>query len=166
MAVSETGQANGYARGAGHAQGGNDAAGIGGLMMDIDLAIAKHKFNLQRHGAKQRGIEWKITFDEWITWWGADYHNRGTGRFQLQMQRFHDVGAYELGNIRKGIPKDNAKTRGAVMRRNNAAKLWLKHKQEVSLAPEEEAAEVDGLDEDAMEIWSMTGYRTSDYAKY
>ena len=135
-------------------------------MMDIDLAAAKVKFNSQRHGAKRRGIEWKLTFDEWVEWWGCDYHNRGTGRFQLQMQRFHDAGAYELGNIKKGIPRDNAKTKGAVMRRNNAMKLWIKHKQQVALSVDDVETDVDDVDEDAMEIWAMTGYRTSDYAKY
>jgi hypothetical protein len=37
------------------------------------------------------------------------------------MQRLHDSGAYELGNIRKGYPRDNAKTAQAG-RRNRDSK--------------------------------------------
>lgn len=74
----------------------------------------KLKYASQKSGAKKRGIEWKITFDEWVTWWGEDIHKRGLGHDSFQMQRYGDKGAYELGNIRKGYPRDNSRTNANV----------------------------------------------------
>lgn len=71
----------------------------------------KRAFDSQRSNAKARGIEWRLTFDEWLAWWGSDLANRGKGREKLQMQRFGDIGPYALDNIRKGHPADNGKTR-------------------------------------------------------
>ncbi len=75
---------------------------------------ARQRFSQQRAGAKRRGIEWRLTFDQWLEWWGDDLDRRGRASWQLQMQRFHDRGAYELGNIRKGTPADNSRTAASV----------------------------------------------------
>ena len=78
--------------------------------MDIDAA--KKAFCNQKNAAKRRGIGWELTFDQWLSWWGADLDNRGPSRDNLQMQRFADQGPYALGNIKKGTPRDNSKTAG------------------------------------------------------
>jgi len=83
----------------------------------------KYAYALQKHHAKQRGIEWKLTFDEWLQWWGNDLPNRGRGHDKLQMQRYHDAGAYEIGNIKKGYPKENIKTRDVIMQNKKIEKL-------------------------------------------
>jgi hypothetical protein len=59
------------------------------------------KFNNQKHAAKQRGIPFRLTFDEWLSWWleTGRYHERGNRRGQYVMGRIGDRGAYELGNI-------------------------------------------------------------------
>jgi len=77
-------------------------------------------FIAQKHGAKRRGIEWRLTFDQWLDWWGDDIYQRGTGAMSLQMQRPHDKGAYEIGNIVKGHPKDNVRTSCNVRRTRNS----------------------------------------------
>lgn len=97
--------------------------------MDIDKA--QKAFNSQKSGAKRRGIKWNLTFKEWCDFWGEDFHNRGSGHDKLCMQRFHDKGAYEIGNIKKGYPKENMRTMGNV-RRGKLARI-AKAEHEASL---------------------------------
>lgn len=89
----------------------------------------KRKFASQKNGAKNRGIEWKLTFDEWVEWWGDDIHLRGQGACKLQMQRYGDTGAYEIGNIKKGYPRDNSATYSRVYRNRLAEKRKKEHEQ-------------------------------------
>lgn len=79
----------------------------------------KEAFRTQRRHAVKRGISWELSFDEWLAWWGDDIARRGSGPNDLQMQRPGDAGPYALWNIRKGTPRQNAKTNSAVQR--NAA---------------------------------------------
>jgi len=67
-------------------------------------------YRSQKNGARRRGIEFKLTFEQWLAWWGEDIERRGRGECDLQMQRLADAGAYELGNIKKGTPKQNSQT--------------------------------------------------------
>lgn len=57
-----------------------------------------------------RRIEWELTFEQWVEWWGDDIELRGQGSDNLQMQRINDTGPYALGNIVKGTPKQNTAT--------------------------------------------------------
>ena len=66
-----------------------------------------HAFLGQRHTSKQRGVEFKLTFEEWVAWWGDDFEHRGRRHYQLQMCRYGDEGAYELGNIYKASQSEN-----------------------------------------------------------
>lgn len=66
-----------------------------------------HAFYGQRHTSKQRGISFKLTFEEWRDWWGDDFELRGAGPFSLCMCRYGDRGAYELGNIYKATNQSN-----------------------------------------------------------
>lgn len=61
----------------------------------------RRQFSMQKARAKQRGIEFKLTFDEWLGWWKATghYHERGKNKGKYVMARKGDSGAYELGNI-------------------------------------------------------------------
>tara|TARA_R110000744_G_scaffold62608_1_gene129143 strand:+ start:187 stop:483 length:297 start_codon:yes stop_codon:yes gene_type:complete len=58
-------------------------------------------YRWQRNGAKSRSIEFNITYEEWLDWWGDDIELRGKGKGKLCMGRHNDTGAYELGNISK-----------------------------------------------------------------
>lgn len=69
----------------------------------------KKAYNQQKGDAKKRGIEFKLTFEDWINWWGADIVNRGVGSNKLVMARIGDVGAYELSNIKKITFGDNSR---------------------------------------------------------
>ena len=65
------------------------------------MKIMKKAYIQQKGDAKKRGIEFKLTFEEWSNWWGADFVNRGVGANKLVMARIGDIGAYELSNIKK-----------------------------------------------------------------
>jgi hypothetical protein len=75
---------------------------------------ARRAFTQQRNSAKARGISWELTFEQWVEWWGEDLPRRGRGRHNLQMQRPCDSGPYALGNIRKGTPRENQRTKAAM----------------------------------------------------
>ena len=69
----------------------------------------KKAYTQQKGDAKKRGIEFKLTFEEWRNWWGNDFENRGVGSDKLVMARYGDVGAYELSNIKKITFGDNCR---------------------------------------------------------
>jgi hypothetical protein len=97
-------------------------------MMDINLCrVAYHR---QKSGATARGIEFSLTFPEWCEFWGTDIARRGTGPDDLQMQRHADSGAYAMGNIRKGTPRQNAATRVCMERKSESERA----KAELELA--------------------------------
>lgn len=58
-------------------------------------------FTQQRNGAKQRGIPWKFTFEEWCDVWLASgkWSERGRGSDQYCMHRLFDVGPYSKDNV-------------------------------------------------------------------
>lgn len=60
-----------------------------------------HKFLRQRCKAKQRGIEWLLTFDEWWAIWTESGHwqERGHNFGCYVMARHGDVGPYAVGNV-------------------------------------------------------------------
>lgn len=126
----------------------------------MDLSIARKRFREQRRNAFMRGIGWELTFEQWLDWWGEDLDKRGVGTTDLQMQRFADKGPYALGNIRKGVPLDNAKTAGRMKRLANtlAAKNALEAARD---ACEPISADEDEVDEDAHELSKMFGVRSS-----
>ena len=71
------------------------------------MNIYKQKFITQRTGARNRGIEWYFTFEEWMAWWGDDIANRGNRSGQLVMARYKDQGPYHPDNVRKITCNEN-----------------------------------------------------------
>lgn len=65
------------------------------------------RYQAQRIEAGRRGIEWKLTFQEWVEWWGDDYSKRGRGPDDLVMGRIGDIGPYSLDNIEKITKRQN-----------------------------------------------------------
>jgi hypothetical protein len=88
----------------------------------MDIKKLKVLYASQKSSAKRRGIEWQLTFDQWIEWWGEDVERRGVGHNCLQMQRFGDKGPYAIGNIKKGYPRDNRATWARVNENKKTAK--------------------------------------------
>jgi hypothetical protein len=61
----------------------------------------KAAYNVQKNNAKRRGIPFRLTFKEWVSWWKATgkLEQRGRGKDGWVMARKNDEGAYEIGNI-------------------------------------------------------------------
>ena len=60
-----------------------------------------NQFYQQQSKAKIRGIEFKLTFEQWLGVWtkSGKLEQRGRLKNQFVMARFQDKGAYEIGNI-------------------------------------------------------------------
>ena len=101
----------------------------------MDLEKALRQFHSQKHAAIRRGIGWELTFKQWLEWWGEDYRRRGRGQNQLQMQRRLDSGPYAPGNIVKGTPRQNQRTRSAVLQNRRALENKLAHEAEIDARP-------------------------------
>lgn len=58
-------------------------------------------FMRQKASSKRRGIEWNLSFDEWLTVWieSGELANRGSCKGQFVMARVQDAGPYEVGNV-------------------------------------------------------------------
>lgn len=61
----------------------------------------------QRATSKRRGVEFNLTFEEYVEFWGDDYHRKGRKMADLCMGRYSDRGAYEVGNIYKATNAEN-----------------------------------------------------------
>ena len=101
----------------------------------MELSEARKKFAKQRRNVLARGIEWQLTFQEWLDFWGDDLDNRGPRFWQLVMQRPCDKGPYAIGNIRKGTPRQNVLTRAAMARNKKALELLRETKEEFYFDP-------------------------------
>ena len=87
--------------------------------MLIDLWEAHNKYGKQKHRARQRGIEFNISFEDWMKVWldSGHWNQRGKGKGKYNMSRINDVGPYTYENVfiqshegnasdgHKGIPK-------------------------------------------------------------
>lgn len=71
----------------------------------------KGKFTRQRANAKQRGIEWKLSFLEWKEIWdkSGKWELRGNKIGQYCMARILDQGAYEKGNVKIILTSKNSR---------------------------------------------------------
>ena len=61
--------------------------------------IAKRAYVVHRNSARQRGIEFLMTFEEWWGVWSDYFHLRGRGTNGLCMARENDEGPYAVGNV-------------------------------------------------------------------
>lgn len=74
------------------------------------------RFHANRIQAGKRGIEWKLSFDDWWTIWEPHYHLRGHGHGKMNLCRSGDQGAYEVGNVRIDTFQANMKEMGEILR--------------------------------------------------
>lgn len=81
-----------------------------------DLPNPWQRFVANRKNAAQRGIEFKLSFDEWWALWALHYHERGTARDDYCLCRYLDMGCYEIGNVRVDRTVSNHQERGVAKR--------------------------------------------------
>lgn len=115
----------------------------------------------QKATARRRGIDFRLTFEEWLAFWGDDIDKRGRGTFDLQMQRPADTGPYALGNIVKGTRLQNCRTAGAMLRKRNSDKAAEDLKSALDRAMfEKSSLDEDEMTEDEQELASL-GFASS-----
>lgn len=70
-------------------------------MGNEDKMRTESLYKNQGYGAKTRGIEWKLTYEQWLNIWTQSGHlaERGRKKGQYCMSRYGDTGAYEVGNV-------------------------------------------------------------------
>lgn len=61
----------------------------------------RYYFTLQRKSARERGVAWEMTFEEWLAVWveSGKWEQRGRKKGQYVMARHGDVGPYKVGNV-------------------------------------------------------------------
>ena len=69
--------------------------------------IMRAAFIAHRCSARQRGVEFLLSFEEWCDFWGDDFEIRGKTRHGLVMSRLGDTGPYAVGNIKKITSLEN-----------------------------------------------------------
>ena len=73
--------------------------------------MIKRRFTFQLVRAAQRGIEWCLTFEEWLDVWqrSGHSHERGRGRGRYVMARRGDIGPYSVGNVEIILYEQNSR---------------------------------------------------------
>lgn len=81
------------------------------------------RFIMQRRNAQNRGIEWNLTFPEWMFVWQESGHfdERGRAKSKYVMARYRDLGPYELGNVYITTNAGNASDYQAELKRRGVA---------------------------------------------
>lgn len=93
----------------------------GGERLQAPGSMAQ-RYRTQRISAGKRGIQWEITFPEWMAVWldSGKLEQRGVGASKYCMARHGDTGPYKVGNVsiqtnqvngREGIKKAHATMR-------------------------------------------------------
>jgi hypothetical protein len=103
----------------------------------------KRKYNEHKRSAKQRGIPFLLTYDEWLAIWQASGHfdERGKRRGNYCMARFGDAGPYSVDNVRIITMVENAAERSRVaieqvkLMARNIAKRRAAEREEQMLLP-------------------------------
>jgi hypothetical protein len=69
-------------------------------LMTVEIRMKK-AFKQQKGRARQRGVAFEMSFDQWREFWTIDdrWSRRGTGADNLVMSRIGDKGAYVVGNV-------------------------------------------------------------------
>ncbi len=70
-------------------------------MNEEQIKIAEKKYRGQKSHSKARGIDFNLTFDEWLNIWlkSGHWEQRGRGKGTYVMSRVGDTGPYEIGNV-------------------------------------------------------------------
>lgn len=70
---------------------------------------AEGKYVRHKNHAKERGVDFKLSFLDWLEIWESSGHflERGNVGGQYVMARYGDTGAYEKGNVRIELFNEN-----------------------------------------------------------
>jgi hypothetical protein len=78
----------------------------------------------QRTSAGKRGVEWEISFPEWMAVWleSGRWELRGVGRGRYCMARHGDTGPYKVGNVSIQLATQNSRDGVYIAHRTLASK--------------------------------------------
>jgi len=87
------------------------------------------KYRQQKINAIRRGIEWKMTINEWWGLWdrSGKWEMRGLGKDKYVMGRIADSGSYEVGNVEIILHGQNSKDYYAVHKDEWREKMIASH---------------------------------------
>jgi len=94
----------------------------------------KAKYQSHKSGAKARGIEFTLSYEQWLAIWGDSIDQRGRGAQELGMLRARDEGGYTPNNVRLGTPQENSQE-ASVARRVRKAQAPVKSSDFAVTAP-------------------------------
>ena len=74
---------------------------------DVEKKL-KRKYYQHSVNRKLKGNPMRLTFEDWLWWWGPDIFNIGAESNRLCMCRYGDSGDYKFANIYKATGKENS----------------------------------------------------------
>jgi hypothetical protein len=79
----------------------------------MDIKKLRIAYSWQKHNSKLRGIEWNLSFGEWLDFWekSGKLPYRGKTKGCYCMCRTDDTGPYSIDNIRIDTVKNNLRER-------------------------------------------------------
>ena len=77
----------------------------------IWITTPRGQFSIQKRKAKQRKIEWQLSFDDWWNIWqqSGKWEERGDSRGKYCMSRQGDTGPYSVENVYINLFESNTK---------------------------------------------------------
>ena len=86
--------------------------------------LPHNKYGDQKQAAKQRGIKWLFTFQEWFEMWyfSGKWKERGHKHGQYCMTRKGDIGPYSIDNVTIGLTDDNKREANQIRKENGGYK--------------------------------------------
>jgi hypothetical protein len=89
-----------------------------------DASTPRARFAQHKAGAKKRGIEFLLTFEQWWGLWEPHWEKRGLRALDMCMCRKADKGPYEVGNVRIATVKENQQERALEYRTAHAQRKY------------------------------------------
>ncbi len=83
----------------------------------------KTQYRIQKENARRRGIEFNLSYEQWIEVWGDKIELRGRGRGKYCMARNNDCGPYAIDNVRIIPFEDNNKEQHKFLDNHNHFKV-------------------------------------------
>lgn len=84
---------------------------MGAVRRSVASRRLRIAFDTHRSNAHQRGIDFLLTYDEWLRIWKESGHlaERGACTGGYVMARYGDIGPYAVGNVRIILHADNTR---------------------------------------------------------
>ena len=80
------------------------------MLKNYQIFYHRGSYHTQKCGAKKRGIDFLLSFDEWLKIWEDSGHldQRGPSKDQYCMARIGDIGPYAVENVKIVTSSENS----------------------------------------------------------